>query len=229
MKPHIIHWVALIAWPITSTFLLSGCSGMTNIKTVHSTAPVTKPLSEKKESTLGTAGKTETKLSDLELAKYAYEVGIDPTKELTTEDLAVIEKRKKVRFLERTLDSQKERLNYSKILPWLQNDDEKVSYLLIPSIEGRQSWVNKNKIWKRAQSLRDFNDLVDNLDIAAGMPSDYVKKSWGEPESIEHSGNPIYKNERWKYFKQVSTPNGYRQEKRYVYFEGGRVVGWETE
>ncbi len=202
---------------------------MTNIKTVHSTNPETTAATDKKETKSAAGLKVETKLSDLELAKYAYEVGIDPSKELTAEDLAAIEKRKKVRFLERTLDSQKERLNYSKILPWLQNDDEKISYLLIPSIEGRQSWINRNKIWKRAQSLRDFNDLVDNLDIAAGMPSDYVKKSWGDPEWIEHSGNPIYKNERWKYFKQVSTPNGYRQEKRYVYFEGGRVVGWETE
>lgn len=229
MKSHVINWIAVIAGLTTISLQLTSCNGMTNIKTVHSANPESSAVNGKKESKPTGAIKTGTKLSDLELAKYAYEVGIDPSKELSAEDLAAIEKRKKVRYLERTLDSQKERLNYSKILPWLQNDDEKVSYLLIPSIEGRQSWINKNKIWKRAQSLRDFNDLVDDLDIAAGMPSDYVKKSWGEPVLIEHSGNPIYKNERWKYFKQVSTPNGYRQEKRYVYFEGGRVVGWETE
>lgn len=61
------------------------------------------------------------------------------------------------------------------------------------------------------------------------MPAEYVKKSWGEPVNIEVSGNPIYRNERWQYNKQVATPQGYKQEKRYVYFEGGRVVGWETE
>ncbi len=204
------------------------CSGIPKIKTVRSDAP---PAIEKPDakSSMPSASKGDSKLNDLELAKYAYEIGLDPAAELSNEDLANIEKRKKVRYLERTLDSQKERINYSKILPWLQSDDEKIAYLQVPSLEGRQAWVNKNQIWKRAQNLKDFNNLVENLDIAAGMPADYVKKSWGEPESIEHSGNPIYKNERWKYLKQVSTPNGYRQEKRTVYFEGGRVVGWETE
>jgi hypothetical protein len=140
-----------------------------------------------------------------------------------------IEKRRKVRNLERTLDSQKERLNYSKVLPWLETDDEKINYLSIPSIEGRQAWVNKNKIWLRSKNTKDFDSAVESQDLVLGMPADFVKRSWGEPMAIESSGNPIYKNERWKYLKQVSTPNGYRQEKRTVYLEGGRVVGWETE
>jgi len=29
--------------------------------------------------------------------------------------------------------------------------------------------------------------------------------------------------------RYVATPDGYRSEKRYVYFESGKVVGWETE
>jgi hypothetical protein len=61
------------------------------------------------------------------------------------------------------------------------------------------------------------------------MPQDYVRRSWGEPVNVEISGNPIYKNERWKYQRQVSTAQGFRKETRFVYFEGGRVVGWETE
>ena len=206
-------------------FGLLGCASMARIKTVRGT--------DKADSAAAVAkpdpAKPDAKMSELELQKYAYEIGLDPRKELTFEELASIEKRKKVRYLERTLDSQKERISYSKILAWLQSDDEKIEYLSIPTVEGRQSWVNKNKVWKRAQNLKDFDEIVDNLDIAAGMPADYVRKSWGEPDAIEHSGNPIYKNERWKYLKQVSTPNGYRQEKRFVYFEGGRVVGWETE
>jgi hypothetical protein len=114
-------------------------------------------------------------------------------------------------------------------LPWLKNDEEKINLLEIPSVEGRQVWINKNKIWSRAQDLKEFDDVVESQDIAVGMPAEYVKKSWGEPVNIEVSGNPIYRNERWQYNKQVSTPQGYKQEKRYVYFEGGRVVGWETE
>ena len=203
------------------------CSSISKIKTVHSennNASV-----EANKTPAADEKKVLVTLTDLELKKYAYEIGLDPSKELSSDDLDSIEKRKKVRHLERTLDSQKERINYSKILPWLQNDSEKINYLSIPSIEGRQAWINKNQIWKRAKNLKDYTEVVENFDIAAGMPADYVKKAWGEPDSIDHSGNPIYKNERWKYLKQVSTPNGYRQEKRYVYFEGGRVVGWETE
>ena len=168
-------------------------------------------------------------LSDKELEKYAYELGFDPKKGLTRSQKIQIDQRKKVRALERGLDSQKERIQYSKVLPWLESDEEKIDFLLIPSIEGRQAWINKNRIWSRAKNLKDYSDVMEAQDIAMGMPADYVKKSWGEPDGIEVSGNPIYKNERWKYLKQISTPQGYRQEKRLVYFEGGRVVGWETE
>jgi hypothetical protein len=168
-------------------------------------------------------------LTQAELEKYAYEIGLDPRKELSEEQKAQVEKRKKLRYLERSLDSQKERLQYSKVLPWLKSDDEKLDYLSIPSIEGRQSWINQNKIWSRVKDLKGFAEVMESQDIAIGMPSDYVKKAWGDPDNIEASGNPIYKNERWKYLKQVSTPQGYRQERRLVYFEGGRVVGWETE
>lgn len=168
-------------------------------------------------------------LTEKELEKYAYELGLDPKKKLSHSQKIQIDQRKKLRTLERGLDSQKERLQYSKVLPWLNSDSEKLEFLSIPSIEGRQVWINKNKIWSRSKNLKDFTDVVEVQDIAVGMPADYVKKSWGEPENIEVSGNPIYKNERWKYLKQISTPQGYRQERRLVYFEGGRVVGWETE
>ena len=171
----------------------------------------------------------EIKLTTLELQKFAYELGFDPKKELSYEQKSQILNRKKLRELERSLDSQKERLHYSKVLPWLNNDQEKLEILSIPSIEGRQVWINKNKIWSRAKALKHFDDIVESQDIALGMPAEYVRRSWGEPTHIEVSGNSIYKNERWQYLKQVSTPQGYKQERRYVYFEGGRVVGWETE
>lgn len=171
----------------------------------------------------------EIKITNLEMQKYAYELGFDPKKEIANEQKQQILERKKLRELERSLDSQKERLQYSKILPWLASDTEKIEVLSIPSIEGRQVWINKNKIWSRAKDLKQFDEIVESQDIALGMPQDYVRKSWGEPSQIETSGNSIYKNERWQYLKQVSTPQGYKQESRLVYFEGGRVVGWETE
>lgn len=166
---------------------------------------------------------------DRETRQTAYELGKDPAS-LSSEDLEEIRSRQKVRELERSLSSKKEREQYSKVLPWLKNDAEKVSFLSIPSIEGRQQWINRNNIWSRSQAPQEeMRSLIENQDVAVGMPQEYVRRSWGEPLSIEVSGNPIYKNERWKYQRQVPTSQGFRKEIRFVYFEGGRVVGWETE
>lgn len=139
-------------------------------------------------------------------------------------------KRKMVRDLESRLDSRREKEQYSKVLPWLSSDDEKIDLLSLNGVEARQAWINQKGLWKRAQTVSpETKEIIEMGDISLGMVQDNVRKAWGEPQSVEVSGNPIYKNERWRYLKYVSTPDGYRQEKRNVYFEGGRVVGWETE
>ncbi|MEK6773835.1 MAG: hypothetical protein AABY64_07835 [Bdellovibrionota bacterium] len=136
----------------------------------------------------------------------------------------------RIRNLERKLDSKKEREQYAKVLPWLRTETEKIEFLSISGIENRQDWLNQKKIWQRAQiPSQEYKELIDSQDIAIGMPMDFVKKSWGEPQSVESSGSPTFKNERWKYTRHISTNDGFKQERRYVYFEGGRVVGWETE
>lgn len=166
---------------------------------------------------------------DSSINQTAYQMGKDPSS-LSQGDIHEIRKRQKVKELERTLNSNKEKEQYSKILPWLKNDEEKISFLSIPSLEGRQQWINGRRIWDRAQAPQaDMKILIESQDIALGMPQEYVRKAWGDPVSVETSGNPLYKNERWKYQKQTSSPSGYRKEIRTVYFEGGRVVGWETE
>lgn len=201
------------------------------VKSAQPTTPVKTETTG--STTANTTGDTKyvekVELNQLEIQKFAYELGFDPKKTLTEEQKKQIIDRKRLRELERSLDTHKERLQYSKVLPWFKNDQEKIEMLNIPSIEGRQVWINKNKIWSRAKSLKEYDDVVESADIAMGMPAEYVKKSWGEPDNVETSGNPIYRNERWQYNKQVSTPQGYKNEKRLVYFEGGRVVGWETE
>lgn len=163
-----------------------------------------------------------------DLKKFAFELGLNPDQPLSEEDRKLILSRYKVRGLERTLDSEKERLHYSKVLPYLITDQEKVDYLTNPTLEGRQAWVIRNKIWSR-KSDKDYLDVVDSQDLVLGMNQELVRKSWGEPESVEHSGNPIYKNEKWRYIRDIPSPNGYKRQRRFVFFEGGRVVGWETE
>lgn len=168
-------------------------------------------------------------LIDRGLRQTAYEMGKDPSS-LSPHDIDEIRQHQKARDLEKTLITKKEKEQYSKVLPWFKNNDEKISFLSIPSIEGRQQWINKHRIWNRAQAPQaEMKSLIESQDIAMGMPQEYVKKSWGEPASVELSGNPLYKNERWKYSRLTPSPSGFRKETRIVYFEGGRVVGWETE
>ena len=168
-------------------------------------------------------------ISDRDLEKYAYELGYDPKKGLTSAEKKDVYNRRRVRELERSLDSEKERRHYSKILPLLESDQEKIDYLSIDSIEGRQAWANRNKIWARMKSPKDYQELADQQDISVGMTTELVRRSWGDPDSIDYSGNEIYRNERWRYIRDVATANGYKRERRHVFFEGGRVVGWETD
>ncbi|MGE5085399.1 MAG: hypothetical protein ACM3MG_03805 [Bacillota bacterium] len=168
-------------------------------------------------------------MRDKSIRQTAYELGKDPSY-LNESDLEQIRNRQKARELERTLSSRKEKEQYSKVLPWLKGDEEKIAFLSVPSIEGRQQWINKNNIWDRSTAPKaEMKEILETQDIAVGMPQDYVRKSWGDPLTIEVSGNPIYKNERWKYERFTTSPEGYRKETRIVYFEGGRVVGWETQ
>ena len=69
---------------------------------------------------------------------------------------------------------------------------------------------------------------IENNDITIGMSKGAVVQSWGDPERKEVAGNPLYGNERWLYNKMVSSVDGYSKQTRIIYFEGGRVAGWET-
>lgn len=149
---------------------------------------------------------------------------------MTSEDRLLIAQRQRLRILERALATTKEKEQYAKVISFLKSDSEKIAFLQIPSIEERQIWIQKQGLWTRFQgNIRAMKPLVDNQDIAIGMPQEMVRKSWGEPIGVEVSGNPLYKNERWKYVRSVTVSDGFKQERRFVYFEGGRVVGWETE
>lgn len=136
----------------------------------------------------------------------------------------------RLKQLENALSTRKETEQYSKALPWFQSDDERVHFLALPGFEARQKWLTEQNFSSRSSSAQtDMKELVEAQDIAIGMAQALVKKSWGEPESIDISGNPQFKNERWHYSKFVSTPDGYKPEKKIVFFEAGKVVGWEVE
>lgn len=136
----------------------------------------------------------------------------------------------KLQNLENSLNTKKEVEQYSKMLPYFKSEQEQAEFLSQPDFESRQTWLNERNFMNRPlQISNEMKELVDAQDITLGMPQTLVKKSWGEPDVVEVSGNPSFHNERWRYNKYVSTNDGYKPERKVVYFEGGRVVGWEAE
>lgn len=132
--------------------------------------------------------------------------------------------------LENSLSTKKEVEQYSKALPWFKNEEERLDFLSRGNFEEKQKWLNEKSFLARPQSVTsEMRELVEAQDIMVGMPQSLVKRSWGEPDLIEVAGNPSFRNEKWRYSRYVSTSDGYKPEKRIVYFEGGKVVGWEME
>ncbi len=136
----------------------------------------------------------------------------------------------RLKQLENGLISRKDLDQYSRALPLFHDESERTEFLEVVGYEDRQKWLAEKKLASRSQSIQSqYSEIVESQDVAVGMPNNLVRKAWGEPEAIDVSGNPSFKNERWRYRRYVSTPEGYKQEKKIVYFEGGRVVGWESE
>src|SRR5687768_15794326 len=73
----------------------------------------------------------------LETQKFAAEMGFAPDENLTAEQWRQIENRRRLRALESRMDSAREKEQYSKVLPWLGSDEEKIQLLSIPTLEGR--------------------------------------------------------------------------------------------
>lgn len=141
-----------------------------------------------------------------------------------------IETKTRLKQLENSISTKKELEQYSRVLPYLKDEDERIAFLSLPSFEEKQKFLRDQNLDNRTvKAHEDYRELVEAQDIGIGMTQNLVRKSWGEPDNIEVSGNPQFRNERWRYNKYVSTPDGYKPEKKIVYFEGGRVVGWEVE
>ena len=64
-------------------------------------------------------------------------------------------------------------------------------------------------------------------DVALGMTMNDVAHAWGTPGAVNTAGEPMMGNQQWIYFQGLSSRYG-NGSKRVVYFEQGRVAGWET-
>lgn len=162
------------------------------------------------------------------LSKLLAELGLNSEDIKTPAGLAKIREALEIKRLEGSLTDDREKNQYYKILPWLKNDSERLEFLQQNGYYARQSWLRKKSVGKRPAEIdKSMEDLIATKDIAVGMPTELVKRSWGSPDGIDVAGNPIYGNERWRYKRYTPSPEGYHLQSRLVYFEAGKVVGWE--
>ncbi|MCB0364848.1 MAG: hypothetical protein H6624_17480 [Bdellovibrionaceae bacterium] len=158
------------------------------------------------------------------------EMGIDPTRPLGENEQHSLNLRLQLKRMEDEIPTKREKQQYYRYKAFLPGDLARITFLRIPSVEGRERWIQKLGISDDDSNgySEDMAQIIENNDIVVGMSQKAVTESWGDPDMVEVAGSPVYRNERWKYSKYVSSEDGYRKEMRIIYFEGGRVVGWET-
>ncbi len=65
-------------------------------------------------------------------------------------------------------------------------------------------------------------------EVTLGMTTEDVLHVWGQPRWVESAGMSENHDQRWVYVNGLSERRNVTPWKT-VYFEGGRVAGWETQ
>lgn len=146
---------------------------------------------------------------------------------LNEKEVTNLEERMRLKRLEAKLISKRDKQQYYNVRSALRNDRERVYFLSIPTYDARERWAQARGLGAAEVYSDELAGMIEANDIALGMSQKAVTESWGDPDAVEVAGNRIYGYERWKYNRYVSGNDGYQKELRIVYFEGGRVVGWE--
>jgi hypothetical protein len=164
-----------------------------------------------------------------ESLKSQQELGFTD-EEMSGDARELVKDRTALRAMESQLEGKRETEQYYKNKPYMRSDRERMQFLSIDGYDDRAVWLTKRGIeGKNTAHPAPIQALVEINDITIGMTKQAVRDSWGEPELVEVAGNPVYGNERWAYSEQIPSAEGYQTEHRLVYFESGRVVGWEKK
>lgn len=148
---------------------------------------------------------------------------------LNDEQTERVRRRIALHHMEDAIASEREKKQYYSVKAFLKNDSQRMAFLNLPGYTARARWIKRSGVLKQEDQLSDQdNKLIDSKDIAMGMTQNGVRESWGDPDAVEVAGDPIYGYKRWIYHRYVSGSEGYQKQMRTVYFEGGRVVGWQT-
>jgi outer membrane protein assembly factor BamE (lipoprotein component of BamABCDE complex) len=134
-----------------------------------------------------------------------------------------LESRSELRDLEENLRPGMERRQYDNARSALGTDAERIEFLRLPNYEARERFLAN-----RAQVSGNSYRSAPRAAVRLGMNRKLVSEILGDPDQVEHAGNPVYGNERWVYQEETSSDRGFNTRRRVIYFESGRVVGWQT-
>jgi hypothetical protein len=160
--------------------------------------------------------------------RSANELGLASNSKLSDDDVHAVDMHTRLRRAEERLEGKRERDQYYKNKPYMRNDIDRLEFLALGSFDDRNQWLTSHGVFGTDTAHRpEIQALIEINDITIGMTKQAVRESWGEPEIVEVAGNPLYGNERWGYSEQLPSSDGFQTEKRLVFFEGGKVIGWE--
>lgn len=149
-------------------------------------------------------------------------------KYLSPTDQDRLETRIYLKELESRLQNRAEKAQYYQIKSSLKTDPDRIQFLNLSSAESKARWIKSRGLNMDDRHSNEIANIIEKQDIALGMSQSAVRESWGDPDAVEVAGDTVYGYERWRYNRFVSGNDGYQKEMRMVFFEGGRVVGWQT-
>ncbi len=122
--------------------------------------------------------------------------------------------------------SEEQQIWFERNQDMFKSDSQKIFFLSLSQAERDQYLYSLNANKRRLKASRKPASYFkysprESRVIAKGMRKDDVVSKWGNPHRVDVAGDPSLENERWVFYEAG--------DKRYVYFERGRVEGWVTD
>jgi hypothetical protein len=103
----------------------------------------------------------------------------------------------------------------------LTTTSEKIYFLKLSHYDRKDYLASRGFLKEEKRTMRPREQMYSHRQsqVITGMSKSAVMSNFGQPNRVEVAGNPSFENERWLYSVNGAT--------KYIYFESGRVQGWE--
>lgn len=161
--------------------------------------------------------RTRTPATAKDAATYKYEANLE-------RELTFLESKLSPEEYEAHIEIKDQLGNTSQQIYYLSlNRPERKAYLRSRGIRAdflRTTSMIPNGPVRNTYNSRAYASASSHItdDVTLGMRKDDVMRNWGRPDRMDVAGDPRMENERWAYQRDGVT--------NYIYFEGGRVEGW---